>query len=291
MLMRHIIACAIGLVSIAACWSCSTSTHYANAITIESNVPSNNSHARLINRLSGATVVILDKLEPNRKRHIPLCGGVWINDHGFVTAHHCVISASMTVAEYERYGRLAKIGAFDMTDRKLEYAVIDDYASIANVQSNATDMTLNASRVRAGKIAAVAFGADLVYIDTCDAAMTTVNVKKSDTTQGETVHSISHPTGLIYTYLVGTVSHPRRMIILLDTSSRTAILQASIGIYLGSSGSGLFDADGRLVGILTEIRGAPTTALYVHGSEIAKLVEKRIRSTKKNTACSTVTRP
>lgn len=70
-------------------------------------------------------------------------------------------------------------------------------------------------------------------------------------TVGQSVYALGSPEGLELTLSAGLVSSLRR-----DTSDRLTLIQTSAPISPGSSGGGLFDDSGRLVGVTTMIAAA-----------------------------------
>lgn len=63
--------------------------------------------------------------------------------------------------------------------------------------------------------------------------------------QGETVQTMGHPAGLWYSYSAGVVAAVRREVVGLEI----VWVQSTAAISPGNSGGGLFDSQGRLVGI------------------------------------------
>ena len=73
---------------------------------------------------------------------------------------------------------------------------------------------------------------------------------------GQTVYALGAPAGLELTLSAGLVSALR-----LDDAERLTAIQTSAAISPGSSGGGLFDDQGRLIGITTAFIGGNTQNL------------------------------
>jgi serine protease Do len=69
---------------------------------------------------------------------------------------------------------------------------------------------------------------------------------------GQNVYALGNPEGLELTLSAGLLSSLRR-----DASERLTMIQTSAPISPGSSGGGLFDERGRLIGLTTLISAAP----------------------------------
>lgn len=65
-------------------------------------------------------------------------------------------------------------------------------------------------------------------------------------TVGQDVYAIGHPKGLELTMSAGLISSFRR-----NESSQLVLIQTSAAVSAGSSGGGLFDGTGRLIGLVT----------------------------------------
>lgn len=64
---------------------------------------------------------------------------------------------------------------------------------------------------------------------------------------GETLHCIGHPSGLGWTYSRGYVSFNKKRKVTFDNGTYS-LIPVNIDVYGGSSGGGLFNERGRLVG-------------------------------------------
>ena len=76
------------------------------------------------------------------------------------------------------------------------------------------------------------------------------NLRRTDSlTVGESVYAIGAPQGLDYSLSAGVISQLRK-----EEGESIPLIQTDAAISLGSSGGGLFDAQGNLVGITTKKR-------------------------------------
>lgn len=89
---------------------------------------------------------------------------------------------------------------------------------------------------------------------------------------GETVYSVGHPAKLYWSFVQGEISAYRKVSDLGNT------IQVNITIWYGHSGGGLFDHDGRLIGICAQKHEIPAMSYFVHLDHIKSFLwEARLR--------------
>jgi S1-C subfamily serine protease len=92
---------------------------------------------------------------------------------------------------------------------------------------------------------------------------------------GQSVFSIGHPSGLSFTFARGYISTPCRILeegmIPAGFSSKACWDQIDMTIHGGSSGGGLFDESGRLIGVCS-MGGDEGQAFYVPPEYVEKFV-------------------
>jgi len=164
------------------------------------------------------------------------CSGVWVADDAFLTANHCL--SDTVLGEPVAYVTRGDISAADAD----ELAVL-----------------------RIGKLVALDADHDLALVKVKFApSHGTATLAPDDPETGQPVQTMGHPLGLWYSYSQGNVAAVRAMD-LDDTGTAIWFVQSTAPISPGNSGGGLFDTDGRLMGVCHAYfpRGENLN-LYVH---------------------------
>ncbi len=172
------------------------------------------------------------------------CSGVWVGHTSILTANHCV-------ADLELNERLA-------------YVVKDD--ALTNEGRERLDI-----QPRGAMLTARDEGHDLALLYApLPPDHGTASVSSAPVRPGMPVQAMGMPLGLWYSYSSGDVAAIRE----LDSHGNTmTFIQTTAPISGGSSGGGLFDAMGQLVGIChgTFVRGQNVN-LFIHWQYIGALV-------------------
>jgi S1-C subfamily serine protease len=235
---------------VASCVGCG-SPAWGTAQTVQPTTSSS------ITRALNATVILYD-----RSGEL-VCAGVRVSPTQIVTAHHCVVAATASSFEQaliEMLGMedaIAELGS--MTGRELDFAT---YA--ASIKAGEQEEPVR-QRARVG---ALNSAHDVAILLTSPSGQESVPVRPLDELLrvGEGVFSVGHPYGLQYSYAAGSISTLCRWL-----SGPECWLQVDITIWGGSSGGGLFDVEGRLVGVASRRVGSGY-AFFVPTEAIAKIV-------------------
>lgn len=194
--------------------------------------------------LASKTVALVeaDNTEvPNR----PYCSGVWVGSHEILTANHCVDD--------------------DVIGDPIAYLVEEDLAG----QSDSTTATPHF-----GVLVATDEVHDLALVLVSDAPRHGVaELSRLRLERGVPVHSMGAPLGLFYSYSSGEIAAVRHIPAMSDEETLMDYVQATAAISPGNSGGGLFDDDGRLVGITqgTYVRGQLLN-LFIHRDHLAEFL-------------------
>lgn len=90
---------------------------------------------------------------------------------------------------------------------------------------------------------------------------------------GDQVYFIGHPHGLEWSLSVGTIAYEgKRRVKLPGDKKPIPVWQADILLAPGSSGGGLFDQEGRLIGIGKGIMQGTSIAFFIPASDACDLV-------------------
>lgn len=202
--------------------------------------PSQAPHANSVAALESQTVALV--AERDDGTHGAVCAGVWVSPDAVLTADHC------------------------MDDRELgapvEFVVRDDVQADAVVvirvgavvaRDPLDDLALIAAKTLAPRHGIAMVGAPVV---------------------GAPVQTMGHPLGLWWSYSEGAVAAVRLASFADDAPARWYV-QSTAPVAPGNSGGGLFDSEGRLVGIChVKAHNSDNISFYVHPDDIAAFLAK-----------------
>jgi S1-C subfamily serine protease len=179
------------------------------------------------------------------------CGGVWINEDHIVTAKHCVggdkaLGNDITFQTYEEFDGKYPYNKNDKTYVAIVVAVGED-VDVAVLKSKKKHIRHNV-----------------------------VKIFKGDIVIGGKVHVVGHPKGLPYNYTTGTISQIRDMDVNPDGDvERYYVLHITTSATYGSSGSGVYDINGNLLGIACFlIRDMPGALFYLHRDLVVEVLDQ-----------------
>jgi S1-C subfamily serine protease len=174
------------------------------------------------------------------------CSGVWVSPWSFVTAHHCV--AALSVGTEVRYTVHAELfpGFKAKAVGLLPYRV-----AVVSAIDPPHDLALMLA------ILPPHHGVAALYPGVVE--------------RGSFTQTMSHPEGLWYSYSTGIVAGVREH----DTGEGpTTYVQSTAPISHGSSGCGLFDTKGRLIGIGDAVvDGGQSLNLFTHVSSVRAFLD------------------
>lgn len=173
----------------------------------------------------------------------PFCAGVWVSREWILTARHCVSRSSI-----------------------VEYVNHDD-------DKDDRDMV----RVRVGLVALKDAQKDLALIYSPGPSKHSfahiANEEKIGT--GLPLNIMGHTVGYWWTYSKGYVS--RDWITEGPDGERIHVVQVSAPVWMGNSGGGAFDDQGRLIGISSWVsKAGPNLSFFIHASEINKFIDEAV---------------
>jgi S1-C subfamily serine protease len=180
------------------------------------------------------------------------CSATWISDNELLSAAHCVRAA----AEFEAEQRDESIDEIvDLEGTLISFAQRNEWSD-------------------SGKIAGIHFGTAVKVDEDLDLAV--IKVRAADTFShvsaevgdklpaiGDSVSNVGHPKGVRFTYIKGIVSNYTKKHIQVNCSS-----------YYGNSGGGLFDSNGKLIGVCVLLTATPQEVLFVRGDIIKEFLDR-----------------
>lgn len=192
--------------------------------------------------LTSKTVALVVNDEEDGSMHA-YCTGVWVGERLIVTAAHCVEDA------YQSPRYVTKADVYDANGDERKYPH-ERSSHVMRIDADHDVALLFADEVPAHSIAELA-----THVD-----------------QGDRVFSMGHSKGLLWSYSSGDVAAVR--VEAIDTEPMRWV-QSTAPISPGNSGGGLFNADGRLVGICSRAYAgrAQNLSFWVHVSYAAEMLK------------------
>lgn len=176
----------------------------------------------------------------------PYCTGVWISEKEILTAGHCV--------EHD------DAEGVDPSGRKVYYVI----------QREVKEVLDDPAALHLGKVKAWEGDHDLALIVAVPEGIPPHEVADLAGEMpgiGEHIFVVGHPRGMYWTYAEGTVSAYR------NESSVGKVVQVNATVWFGNSGGGVFDADGKLLGICSRLTKVPQMNYYVHLDSVKKFLK------------------
>ena len=170
----------------------------------------------------------------------PYCSGVWVGQSEIVTALHCVVDEDMNVTGkvIYRVSELDKVGG----EAALRYF---------DFENDLVLLTATGDTTPSHGIATLA----------------------SEAWQGQNVMIVGHTGGLWWTYTEGVVSSIRTATGILG--NQRILIQVSGPIWYGNSGGGVWDEEGRLLGVSSMISGnIPNVGFFIHFKHINDITRR-----------------
>lgn len=199
-----------------------------------------------IERLKQSTVAIATKASGV---FVMGCSGVWIDLDVILTAAHCVDDPEapfIIIATHD-----------DFKEKKVRPAVV-----------LAADKTIDLALL-------VVETKDLQPHPVVDTALKAI-------LPGDEVHIMGHPVGYLWTYAHGYVSAVREDMEGPNGTSFKKVLQVSAPVWMGNSGGGAFDKNGRLIGISSWIsKSGPSLSFFIHKEVIEQFMITELARRKK----------
>lgn len=247
-------------------------------------------------QLAAATddmTVALVHQHPQRNSGIiyPFCTGTWVAQDVILAAAHCVHGLAEAIDEENAPPSTDPDDAIQQMIKQLlgqkeEKPELKTQMIGLNIPFILADEVVNVGQNPAGQHNSVAFA---VYPHEDIALLRVVKplsipahkiAKLADERpdRGEVVSANGHVKGLYFTYITGVVSAYRDDMSALTGDSDAAditgpFMQISAPISYGNSGGGVFDATGKLVGVVSFLAPAPNAAFCVPVDTIRSIMQ------------------
>lgn len=192
-----------------------------------------------------------------------VCAGTRVNPTTVLTARHCIVAAVLTSDELLALDLLG-MESEDVADTRL----MQKQVKFSTYREALAERKRSKRDSHFGVVVALDVAHDLAVFRTADIGQGYVGVRTDDLRVGEDVFAIGHPAGMEYTYSRGWIATPCRMDNRLGGDCWT---QVDITIWGGSSGGGLYDAAGNLVGVASMML-KPGQAFFVPPHFVAKII-------------------
>jgi hypothetical protein len=170
-----------------------------------------------------------------------VCAGTRVSSTEILTAYHCAVAAVLSREQLSVVRaldpRLLRVRIEDLAGTRVGYRDFQQIEGAVDAESDSL------SPERDAAVLAWAPDNDLALLRTADTNETSSRVG-GDLAVGQEVFAVGHPLGLAYAVTHGYVSEPCRF-----DSDTTCLTEVDITTAGGSSGGGLFNARGELVGV------------------------------------------
>lgn len=217
---------------------CCAGAHVTPVVEKSSSPVEQSTRQQRIEFIRDATIAIV---KPFDDAMVPVCTGVWISKNLILTAEHCVEDEeSLDYSTPEGFLDLESHKAFPVAKSKKF-----DLALLMTVPDETPDHNI-------------------------------VVMKEGSPVAGDPVDIIGHPIGYPWTYSTGYVSSVRG-IMNGPAGSSASILQISAPVWMGNSGGGAFDTQGRLAGICSWVsKAGPHLSFFIHKDSINEFLEESL---------------
>lgn len=185
-----------------------------------------------------------------------ICSGVRVSPTRFVTAYHCVLAAALPEVMLEI------VRTIDPLMRNTEYDGLKD----ATYYYTWRHMDLQ----RPARLVDYDMAHDLAILSTEFSNQPHARIRDTRANVGEDIFAIGDPLGNNYSFTRGYVSYSCRT---EDDDPNVCWTQADITIGPGSSGGGLYDAAGQLMGLTSHGYLSIGLAFFAEPKAVAKLIE------------------
>lgn len=215
----------------------------------------------LVQHLENSTVVILRKYTDDQS-YKTSCAGVWVSNDRILTARHC--------AEVEIEDKNSLLSP--MNDLTKLPGVIMAYKTHDQIDN--TFKLGKSNKPHFALVIAYDPQSDLALLETIDHPdHENIIISSEEIFDGEDVNIVGHTNGMEYTYFPGVVASAQRM--MSPFGIEWKLIQVAAPLFGGNSGGGIFDSDGKLIGITSFIRtNVPNMGFAVHNQVILQFLKQ-----------------
>ncbi len=219
-------------------------------------------------QLTDEEPAIPDDVSTLGKKHEAYCTGVFISYSKILTAAHCVQRRSVQTI-------MTPFGPIDL-EMPNDESPIGDVKKITTHQDYLEDGSLKTYRTY--HVVEYNRDIDLALLEvstecegSCELDHSWLAVAPTAPRQGETVYTLGHPGGLMYTLTSGLVSRARVQF----GDDPGVYFQSSSQAFFGNSGGPVVNEKGEIVGICSAILyRQPHLSLYVHTTMIRRFLDE-----------------
>jgi len=254
---------------------CSIPSH----VKISSAIKEENTN--LVYKLENSSVAFLN-LSPEKKKYLAFCGGVFIAPDIIISARHCGESllpepeVKITDEDLKKENKTLEdlikiIAALSYTPDPNKIIGIEiPFKTFSEVNQSYDEKNVP---LKKAKIIKFDSNNDIMILKTENYYSDSfVEISENNGKIGDKVHIVGHPARVEFTYFTGIISGFR-----IDTNpsgKEQSFLHITAPIYMGNSGGGAFDSDGKLIGICSFFRPAvPNMSFFVDARTINELIK------------------
>lgn len=184
-----------------------------------------------------------------------ICSGVRVSPTRIVTAYHCVLAAALP---------LEILDLIEQLDPSFRNTEIEGLIGTEEFFAQHTS-----DRAHKAIVIGVDPAHDIAILSTEMSPQPIALLRTAPGAIGEDVFAIGNPLGLRYTFTRGWVSYSCRT---YKSEGETCWTQVDLTVGPGNSGGGLYDADGRLMGLCSHGWGGFDFNMFASPDALAKLV-------------------
>jgi S1-C subfamily serine protease len=202
------------------------------------------SRAPSVESLNRVSVSLVEPVDGDYKAY---CSGTFISSYQILTARHCVIA-------------LAELKDVEPETLHIHY-ILSDEVTGHDTEPSALHLAMVQKLDKDHDLATLALPKQGKPFHS--------SAEIGDLPEvGDAVLSVSTPNGLYFSFAKGTVSQ-----IWDDYADRGQMIEANVAIWYGSSGSGLFDKHGNLIGVCDRLSGVPGQYMFIGTDSIKRFLE------------------
>lgn len=197
------------------------------------------------------------------------CTGIFISENEILTVKHCVVASILTrmPPQIRRFAQSSNLmDMIELVGANMPYSMDIHMGEIGE----------NPDKVYMAEVAAVDEKHDLALLKTTGPHPLHLNaiLSNKNPMPGDPVVMMGHPSRLTYSLMLGDVAAIRNTLPVANLDIAGPFLQIISNISAGWSGSGIFNQDGYLVGMVSFTVAIPGNGFGIHRDSIKAFLKE-----------------